>query len=59
MPTLHCDGNDGFCGAWAEDHYEMYAASVDGVKITSTKRAPGWASTEHTDLCPDHKGGDS
>lgn len=53
-PTLHCDAEDGFCGAWDVDDYEATASSVDGVAITSTERAPGWRCTDDEDLCPDH-----
>lgn len=53
-PTLNCDAEDGFCGAWDVDHYETGASAVDGVQITSTARAPGWRNTEAEDYCPEH-----
>lgn len=53
-PTLHCDAEHGFCESWDVDYYEASASTVDGVKITSERRAPGWVSTNLTDLCPQH-----
>lgn len=53
-PTIHCDGDDGFCGTWDVDHYESGASAVGDVRITDTERAPGWRSTDLTDLCPEH-----
>lgn len=53
IPTIHCDGQDGFCTNWEPDYYEQTASSVDGVKITATTRYPGWVSSESADLCPD------
>ena len=54
VPTIHCDGDEGSCDAWAVDNYEGTASTVDGVRITRQVRAPGWVSTEATDLCPEH-----
>jgi hypothetical protein len=56
-PTIHCDGDDGECGRWDVDWYEATASTVSGVRITATTRAPGWTSTDDSDLCPDHGGG--
>lgn len=53
-PTLHCDANEGFCGTWDVDYYEATASTVNGVKITDKKRAPGWVSTKTSDYCPEH-----
>jgi hypothetical protein len=52
---LHCDGEDGFCGAWDLDYYAQTASSVGGVKITLTERAPGWTSVGDSDYCPEHR----
>lgn len=54
MPIISCDGDDGSCGRIETDYYESCASSVDGVRITSTQRAPGWSSTGDEDFCPDH-----
>ena len=48
-PTLHCDGDD--CDNWDVDFYEASVHSVDGVRVTAATRAPGWTSTDTTDLC--------
>src|SRR5699024_13632 len=53
-PTIHCDAEDGTCGAWDVDHFETGAYTVNGVPITSTQRAPGWVSTDLDDYCPEH-----
>jgi hypothetical protein len=53
-PTIHCDAEDGFCGAWDVDNYEATAYSVGGVRITQEQRAPGWVSTNLNDYCPEH-----
>lgn len=52
-PVLICDAGE-TCGCWALDFYEECADSVDGVRITSKVRHPGWASTDDDDFCPDH-----
>ena len=54
VPVILCDGDDGLCGATATDYYEECATTVDGVRITSTTRHPGWISTQDEDYCPDH-----
>jgi hypothetical protein len=54
VPTIQCDAEDGFCGAWDVDHYETGASSVDGVRMTTEQRSPGWVSTKDTDHCPEH-----
>jgi hypothetical protein len=56
-PTIHCDGDDGNCGAWDVDYYEATANSVNGISITSEHRAPGWVSTNLWDFCPEHAAG--
>lgn len=53
-PTLHCDGDDGFCSESETDYYAVGAVGIDDVRMTSTTRAPGWHSTGDTDLCPEH-----
>jgi len=58
-PTLHCDGEDGFCGTMSIDYYETGASVADGVRLTATTRAPGWTSTDDTDLCPECSAGES
>lgn len=56
VPTLHCDSSDDWgCDEWSVDYYETSTSEVDGVRITSTERAPGWTSTNGCDYCPDHK----
>lgn len=50
-PTIHCDGEDGFCGNWDVDYYEATASSVGDVRITQEVRAPGWISTDDDDFC--------
>lgn len=52
-PTLHCDAETG-CDEWTVDYYEVTASNVDGVRITSHRRAPGWTSADDQDLCPKH-----
>lgn len=53
-PTIHCDGDDGLCGAWDVDNYEATVSTLDGVQITAERRAPGWVSTDFEDFCPEH-----
>lgn len=53
-PTIHCDGDDGDCGAWDMDHYETCASSVGGISITQDRRAPGWVNSDDGDYCPEH-----
>ena len=53
-PTLHCDGDDGWCGNWDVDDYENGASSVNDVRVTKDQRAPGWRCTDDEDLCPEH-----
>lgn len=53
-PTIHCDAEDGSCGAWDVDYYTAAVDSVDGVKVTRERRAPGWLSTDEDDFCSDH-----
>ena len=57
VPTIHCDAEDGGCGAWDVDHYESCATTVGGVLITKTRRAPGWINGEDADFCPEHAAG--
>ena len=52
-PHIMCDSMSG-CTATDMDYYAAYADSVDGTKITRTRRAPGWLSTDHEDYCPRH-----
>lgn len=54
-PTIHCDGDDAFCGAWDIDHYETGASTVNGVQITRAERSPGWLTNGDEDYCPEHK----
>lgn len=51
-PTLHCD--DEGCDAWEIDEYEICADSVNGIRITSTRRAVGWLTVNDEDFCPEH-----
>ena len=53
-PTIHCDAEDGACSAWDADLYACGASAVDGVRVTLSHRALGWASTADGDFCPDH-----
>lgn len=53
-PTLHCDGDDGFCGAWDVDYYAATVSAIDGVPVTEEHRAPGWVSTNLDDFCAEH-----
>jgi len=53
-PTLHCDGNYGFCTEWELDYYALNVTAVARTVITSTERAPGWLSTDNGDWCPTH-----
>ena len=59
MPTIHCDAEDGYCGVWDTDYYESCASTVNGIKITQAKPAPGWTVKNDTDYCPDHANGDT
>lgn len=54
IPTVQCDAEDGSCGSWDIDYYALDSSSVDGAPVTSEHRAPGWVSTENSDLCPEH-----
>ena len=51
---LHCDAEDGECGAWSIDFYEATVSKIDGKPVTRTERAPGWLSDDESDYCPDH-----
>ena len=53
-PEIRCDYGEGECDETTPDYYEGTADSVDGVKITISKRAPGWFSTLDADYCPEH-----
>jgi hypothetical protein len=53
-PTIHCDADDGMCGAWDVDNYAATVASINGVRVTQEQRAPGWISTKMDDFCPEH-----
>lgn len=54
--TLHCDGENGFCGTWDLDYYEATVSSVNDIPVTTTERAPGWTSTpDGDDFCPECK----
>lgn len=53
-PALLCDGDDGECGAWDVDYWTETASMVNGIRITSTRRAPGWVSTDDGDWCREH-----
>lgn len=53
-PTIHCDAEDGYCGAWDVDYYESSADAVNGIRVTAKERSPGWYSTDMEDFCPDH-----
>lgn len=50
---IRCDEEHG-CDATTYDFYEQGADSVDGVKVSISKRAPGWFSTIGADYCPEH-----
>lgn len=54
MPIISCDGDDGYCGAVETDYYDQCASAVDGMAITASRRAPGWASSGDEDYCPEH-----
>ena len=53
-PIIICDADDGLCGFWDVDHYEATASTVNGVRITSDQRSPGWRNSDDEDLCPRH-----
>lgn len=55
-PTLHCDGEDGDCGAWEVDYWGADVSSVNGIRVTRDNRAPGWVSTDSGDWCAEHSG---
>jgi hypothetical protein len=57
MPILLCDGEDGDCDGWIEDFYGSAASAVNGVRLTATRRAPGWRSVDSWDFCPVHADG--
>ena len=57
VPILSCDTEDDICDEWTLDDYGMDVHSVDGVRITTTERSPGWTSTGDADFCPEHKRG--
>lgn len=54
MPIISCDGDDGSCYQVSTDFYESLADSVNGIRMTSTQRAPGWTSSGDEDFCPEH-----
>ena len=53
-PTLHCDAEDGFCGAWDVDYDRATVSAVNGIQITDEERAPGWTTADGEDFCPEH-----
>ena len=53
VPTIHCDSEYG-CDAWELDNYEMTVSSINGVRVSQERRAPGWFSTLSEDYCPKH-----
>lgn len=53
-PVVHCDADDGLCGAWDIDNYEAGASAVNGVPVTASERSPGWHSGGDEDYCPEH-----
>ncbi|WP_125777175.1 hypothetical protein [Antribacter gilvus] len=56
-PIVMCDDLGG-CDQWSVDHYAATTHSVNGVRITATKRAPGWTRRDIDgmawDFCPEH-----
>lgn len=54
IPYLHCDGEDGWCDQSVRDDYETGASTVNGVRVTSSERSPGWWSDATCDYCPEH-----
>lgn len=52
-PVLICDLEDG-CDQWTADDYGMDVSAVNGVRVTSEHRSPGWLSTPSADYCPEH-----
>jgi hypothetical protein len=59
MPVIHCDGDDGDCGAWDTDYYVGNVDSVGDVRITEASPAPGWTYDRKADfhLCPQCQSG--
>ena len=55
VPTINCDGEDGYCGAWDIDNYEASVTAVSDHRITYYERAPGWFSNHVYDYCPTHR----
>ena len=53
-PTVHWDAEDGLCGAWELDWYEVGSQPVHGPSVTKTSRAPGWTGANDEDYCPEH-----
>jgi hypothetical protein len=53
-PTVHCDAEDGFCGAWDVDFYASTVSAVNGVRVTRDRPAPGWVRVGEEDFCPEH-----
>lgn len=53
-PTVHCDTDEGDCGAWDVDFYATGASSVGGMRVTADRPAPGWTSSDGEDRCPTH-----
>jgi len=53
-PTIHCDAEDGECGAWDVDYYAIDVSAVDNIRVTAEQRTPGWVSAANEDYCPEH-----
>ena len=57
-PTLHCDYLEDewdTCTNWDVDYYACDVYAVNGVRITTQVRAPGWWSWNgEDDYCPEH-----
>lgn len=51
---LYCDAEDGLCGGWELDYYGQTVSAVNGIRVTTTERAPGWLTTRDGDYCPEH-----
>ncbi len=54
VPSIHCDGDDGYCDDWEVDAYAANVSSINGHPVTSEHLALGWVSTKLEDYCPEH-----
>lgn len=54
-PMIRCDYiASGYCDEETTDYFGEFASHVNGIRVTSTERSPGWTTTPEGDYCPKH-----